>query len=300
MGYGNHNELQEQKPATLPTTCAPPSTAVSTTCALKTVPVPEIGPGEVLILVHCCGVCGPTSKRSHPAPIPHPASSATKSPASSQPPARASGIPGRRPRHGFHHTPAPLLLLRKRPPPSAMTTKRAGVTAGSTPGGGLCRICPRHALDRRPRSHQIPDGVRFGAGGLRRAVNTSTGAFAISISSRTKPFSSSPGPIGILLAALAPAPARRSSPPTFTRHATPSPPPRSQPPHPTPAKKTWSPPPTARAKAAEPTPSSSPSAATPSSARMDAARPGGRVLLFAATRTARPLDPPSSAWTRRR
>jgi len=39
---------------------------------LETVPVPEIGPGEILIKVHTCGICGTDLKKiatgSHSAP----------------------------------------------------------------------------------------------------------------------------------------------------------------------------------------------------------------------------------------
>src|SRR3984885_861975 len=34
---------------------------------LETVPVPQIGPGELLLRVHTCGVCGPDLKKSAPA-----------------------------------------------------------------------------------------------------------------------------------------------------------------------------------------------------------------------------------------
>src|SRR5271156_2163648 len=32
---------------------------------VETVPVPEAGPGEVLIQVHSCGICGTDLKKSH-------------------------------------------------------------------------------------------------------------------------------------------------------------------------------------------------------------------------------------------
>ncbi len=41
---------------------------------VETVPVPEIGPGEVLVKIHTCGICAaPTSRRSHTGvATPHP------------------------------------------------------------------------------------------------------------------------------------------------------------------------------------------------------------------------------------
>jgi L-iditol 2-dehydrogenase len=55
---------------------------------LETVAVPEIGPGEILLKVHTCGICGTDLKKiatgSHSAP----ASSDTKLPAQSPPSAQ--------------------------------------------------------------------------------------------------------------------------------------------------------------------------------------------------------------------
>jgi len=43
---------------------------------VETVPVPEIGPGELLVKVATCGICGTDLKKITPARTPRPASSA--------------------------------------------------------------------------------------------------------------------------------------------------------------------------------------------------------------------------------
>src|SRR5579862_3935637 len=57
---------------------------------VETVPVPEIGPGEVLIRVHSCGICGTDLKKIHTGSHSAPRILGTRHPARLLRPARVS------------------------------------------------------------------------------------------------------------------------------------------------------------------------------------------------------------------
>jgi L-iditol 2-dehydrogenase len=66
MATATTNDLQAQTPAPVPTIMRAAVYRGVNDVRVETVPVPEIGPGEVLIRVHSCGVCGTDLKK-----IPH-------------------------------------------------------------------------------------------------------------------------------------------------------------------------------------------------------------------------------------
>ena len=117
---------------------------------LETVPVPEIGRGELLVRVHTCGVCGTDLKKiatgSHSAPriFGHEISGVVA--------ATGEGVreftPGDRV-VVMHHIPCgECYYCRHKTFAQCETYKKVGCTAGFEPsGGGIRRIYPGDGLD---------------------------------------------------------------------------------------------------------------------------------------------------------
>ena len=64
-GYPNFSTLKPGSRRKFPPPCAPSSIAASTIMRVETVPVPAIGPGELLVKIATCGVCGTDLKKIH-------------------------------------------------------------------------------------------------------------------------------------------------------------------------------------------------------------------------------------------
>jgi L-iditol 2-dehydrogenase len=174
---------------------------------VETVPVPEIGAGEVLIRVHSCGVCGTDLKKihsgSHSAPriFGHEISGVIA--------ATGEGVQGFQVDDRvmvFHHTPCgQCYYCRKKTPSQCNDYKRVGVTAGFEPAGGgfaeYVRVMPwivNRGLIR------IPDGVPFEQAAFVEPVNTVyKGVRNLALEPDETVLVIGQGPIGILLAALA-------------------------------------------------------------------------------------------------
>jgi L-iditol 2-dehydrogenase len=174
---------------------------------VETVPVPEIGAGEVLIRVHSCGVCGTDLKKihsgSHSAPriFGHEISGVIA--------ATGEGVQGFQVDDRvmvFHHTPCgQCYYCRKKTPSQCNDYKRVGVTAGFEPAGGgfaeYVRVMPwivNRGLIR------IPDGVPFEQAAFVEPVNTVyKGVRNLALEPDETVLFIGQGPIGILLAALA-------------------------------------------------------------------------------------------------
>src|SRR5579864_6082810 len=105
---------------------------------LETVPVPKIGPGEMLIRVHSCGVCGTDLKKistgSHSAPriFGHETSGIVA--------ATGEGVHNYRPGDRvmvFHHIPCrQCFYCKNKTFAQCETYKKVGCTAGFEPSGG--------------------------------------------------------------------------------------------------------------------------------------------------------------------
>src|ERR1700744_3558698 len=65
MATATTNDLQKNSSAPLPTVMRAAVYRGVNDVRVETVPVPEIGAGEVLIRVHSCGVCGTDLKKIH-------------------------------------------------------------------------------------------------------------------------------------------------------------------------------------------------------------------------------------------
>jgi L-iditol 2-dehydrogenase len=174
---------------------------------LETVPVPQIGAGEILIRVHTCGVCGTDLKKiatgSHSAPriFGHETSGIVA----------AAGQDVRDFHPGdrvvvFHHIPCrECYYCRHKTFAQCPTYKKVGCTAGFEPSGGgfaeYVRVLPwivRHGTVR------IPDGIAFEQACFVEPVNTcQKGIEALRLDPGEQVLVIGQGPIGIILSVLA-------------------------------------------------------------------------------------------------
>jgi L-iditol 2-dehydrogenase len=174
---------------------------------LETVPVPEIGPGEILVRVHTCGICGTDLKKistgSHSAP-------------------RIFGheMAGRIVAVGrgvenfavddrvmvFHHIPCGQCYYCKHKVfAQCPVYKKVGATAGFEPsGGGFAEYVRAMDWIVRKGVVKIPDGVSYEQASFIEPVNTCMKAIeTLSLVPGEVVFVVGQGPIGIMLAILA-------------------------------------------------------------------------------------------------
>jgi L-iditol 2-dehydrogenase len=173
---------------------------------VETVPVPQIGPGEVLMRVHACGVCGTDLKKihtgSHSAPriFGHETAGVIA--------AIGEGV------NNFaigdrvlvyHHTPCgECYYCRKKTFAQCEAYKRVGCTAGFEPsGGGFAEYVRVMDWIVRRGLIKIPDHVPFEQAAFVEPVNTCLkGVRKLDLASDETVLVIGQGPIGILLAAL--------------------------------------------------------------------------------------------------
>jgi L-iditol 2-dehydrogenase len=263
---------------------------------VETVPVPEIGPGEVLVRIHTCGICGTDLKKIHIG-------------SHSAPRIFGHEMAGTIVKVGegvtnfsvgdrvmaYHHIPCGnCFYCRKKTFAQCESYKKVGCTAGFEPsGGGFAEYI--RVMDRIVRGGlvRIPDDVPFEQAVFIEPVNTCYKAIELlHLQPDETVLVIGQGPIGILLAALA----RRSGATILTsdlypeRHAIAS---KFGLEHPLDARGDV----VAAAKAAtEGRGADVALVAVAGNAlirtAMDAIRPGGRVMLFAATQHGEaPFDP---------
>jgi L-iditol 2-dehydrogenase len=175
---------------------------------LETVPVPAIGPGELLVKIATCGICGTDLKKihtgSHTAP-------------------RIFGheMVGTIVKMGegvanfalgdrvmvFHHIPCgTCYYCRKHTPAQCLQYKKVGSTAGMIPSGGgfseYIRVADWIVANRGVV--RIPEGVPFEQAAFIEPVNTCLkGVKLLNLAEDETVLVIGQGPIGLLLAALA-------------------------------------------------------------------------------------------------
>ncbi len=173
---------------------------------LETVPVPEVGPGELLIRVHSCGVCGTDLKKiatgSHSAPriFGHETSGVVA----------AVGRGVRDFRTGdrvvvFHHIPCGgCYYCRHKTFAQCSTYKKVGCTAGFEPsGGGFAEYVRVMDWIVRYGTVRIPEGVSFEQACFVEPVNTCMkGIDALRLQPGETVLAIGQGPIGIILSVL--------------------------------------------------------------------------------------------------
>ncbi|MGA3370988.1 MAG: zinc-dependent dehydrogenase [Terracidiphilus sp.] len=175
---------------------------------VETVPVPMIGPGELLVKVAACGVCGTDLKKIHTG-------------SHSAPRIFGHEIAGTIVRLGegvtrfqlgervvvHHHVPCgDCYYCRKQTPAQCPLYKKVGVTAGFEPSGGgfaeYIRVMDWIAASRGVV--RIPDGVPFEQAAFLEPVNTVLkGVKMLNLAPDDTVLVIGQGPIGLMHAALA-------------------------------------------------------------------------------------------------
>src|SRR5437660_1812483 len=174
---------------------------------LETVPVPKIGPGELLLRVHTCGVCGTDLKKiasgSHSAPriFGHETSGVVA--------AVGGGVKNYEPGDRvmvFHHIPCrECYYCRHKTFAQCETYKKVGCTAGFEPsGGGFAEYVRVLDWIVEHGTVRIPDGVSFEQACFVEPINTCMkGIEALRLRRGETVLAIGQGPIGIILSVLA-------------------------------------------------------------------------------------------------
>ena len=174
---------------------------------VETVPVPEIGAGEVLIRVHTCGICGTDLKKihtgSHSAPrvFGHETSGVIAAVGSE---VRAFAVGDRV--MVFHHIPCgECFYCQRKVFAQCPVYKKVGCTAGFEPsGGGFAEYVRVMDWIVRRGLVKIPDGVSFEQAAFVEPVNTCLkGIEALRLEPGETVLVIGQGPIGVILASLA-------------------------------------------------------------------------------------------------
>ena len=174
---------------------------------LETVPVPQIGPGEILVKVHTCGICGTDLKKiatgSHSAPriFGHETSGTVA--------AIGAGVTrfaaGKRVMV-FHHIPCGrCYYCQHKTFAQCETYKKVGCTAGFEPsGGGFAEYVRVMDWIVEKGTVRIPDGVSFEQAAFVEPVNTCMkGIERLALEPGETVLVIGQGPIGIILSVLA-------------------------------------------------------------------------------------------------
>jgi L-iditol 2-dehydrogenase len=174
---------------------------------LETVPVPKIGPGEILLRVHSCGVCGTDLKKistgSHSAPriFGHETSGVVAG--------VGEGVRTYRPGDRvmvFHHIPCrQCFYCQNKTFAQCATYKKVGCTAGFEPsGGGFAEYVRVMDWIVEHGTVPIPNGVSFEQACFVEPVNTCMkGIEALRLRRGETVLAIGQGPIGIILSVLA-------------------------------------------------------------------------------------------------
>ena len=174
---------------------------------VETVPVPAIEAGEVLIRVHSCGICGTDLKKIHTGS--HSAPRIFGHETSGTIVAVGEGVDGFAVGDRvmvFHHIPCgECYYCRKKTFAQCPVYKKVGCTAGFEPsGGGFAEYVRVMDWIVRRGLVKIPDGVPFEQAAFVEPVNTILKAIKnLELAADETVLVIGQGPIGILLAALA-------------------------------------------------------------------------------------------------
>ena len=197
----------EQVPEKTPTTMLAAVYRAKGEVRVETVPVPEIGPGEILVKVHTCGICGTDLKKiatgSHSAPriFGHETAGAVAAVGRNV----KKFIPGDRVMV-FHHIPCgDCFYCRSKTFAQCETYKKVGCTAGFDPsGGGFAEYVRVMDWIVEKGTVGIPDGVSFEQAAFVEPVNTCLkGIERLALQPRERVLVIGQGPIGIILSLLA-------------------------------------------------------------------------------------------------
>jgi L-iditol 2-dehydrogenase len=175
---------------------------------VETVPVPRIGPGELLIKIATCGVCGTDLKKIHTGS--HSAPRIFGHEMAGTIVAVGEGVTGYRVGERvmtFHHVPCgTCYYCRKQTPAQCPLYKKTGVTAGFEPSGGgfaeYIRVMDFVVNNRGVV--RIPDDVPFEQAAFIEPLNTvMKGVKLLNLAPDDTVLVIGQGPIGLMHAALA-------------------------------------------------------------------------------------------------
>src|SRR6266566_2442475 len=197
----------EQIPDRLPSTMLAAVYRGVNDVRLETLPVPTIGPGEILVKVHTCGICGTDLKKiatgSHSAPriFGHETSGVVAAVGAHV----TNFAPGNHVTV-FHHIPCgECYYCRHKTFAQCETYKKVGCTAGFAPsGGGFAEYVRVMDCIVEKGTIRIPDGTSFEQACFVEPVNTCMkGIERIELEAGETVLVIGQGPIGIMLSALA-------------------------------------------------------------------------------------------------
>jgi len=197
----------ETYPRSIPTTMQAAVYRGVNDVRLETVPVPVVGPRELLIRVHSCGVCGTDLKKistgSHSAPriFGHETSGIVA--------AVGEGVSSYRPGDRvmvFHHIPCgQCFYCQNKTFAQCPTYKKVGCTAGFEPsGGGFAEYVRVMDWIVQYGTVRIPNEISFEQASFVEPVNTCMkGVEALHLGGGETVLAIGQGPIGIILSVLA-------------------------------------------------------------------------------------------------
>ena len=174
---------------------------------MEEVPVPGVGPGEILVRVHTCGICGTDLKKiatgSHSAPriFGHETSGVVAKVGQGV----RKFVAGERV-VAFHHIPCgECYYCRHKTFAQCATYKKVGCTAGFEPsGGGFAEYVRVMDWIVEKGTERIPDGVSFEQACFVEPVNTRIkGIETLRLEAGETVLVIGQGPIGLILATLA-------------------------------------------------------------------------------------------------
>ncbi|MGA8042308.1 MAG: zinc-dependent dehydrogenase [Terracidiphilus sp.] len=175
---------------------------------VETVPVPRIGPGELLVKIATCGICGTDLKKIHTGS--HSAPRIFGHEMAGTIVAVGEGVTGYRIGERvmvFHHVPCnECYYCRKGTPAQCQLYKKVGVTAGFEPsGGGFAEyIRVMEFVVNNRGVVRIPDGVPFEQAAFIEPLNTvMKGVKLLNLAQDDTVLVIGQGPIGLMHAALA-------------------------------------------------------------------------------------------------
>jgi L-iditol 2-dehydrogenase len=207
MAIARPSAVEIEIPTSIPTTMQAAVYRGVNDVRLETVPVPDIGEKEILVKVHSCGVCGTDLKKiatgSHSAPrIFGHETSGTVAAVGSQ--VHNYG-PGDRVMV-FHHIPCrECFYCQNKTFAQCTTYKKVGCTAGfEASGGGFAEYVRVMDWIVEKGTVRIPDGISFEQATFVEPVNTCMkGIEALRLRQGETVLTIGQGPIGIILSVLA-------------------------------------------------------------------------------------------------
>ena len=200
-------ELREREPHTIPPTMLAAVYHGVNDVRLEAVPVPKIGPGEMLLRVHSCGICGTDLKKiatgSHSAPriFGHETSGVVA--------AVGAGVKQYQPGDRvlvFHHIPCGnCFYCQHKTFAQCETYKKVGCTAGFEPsGGGFAEYVRVMDWIVQKGAVRIQPGVSFEQACFVEPVNTCMkGIDTLNLRAEETVLVIGQGPIGMILGVLA-------------------------------------------------------------------------------------------------